>query len=514
MRLTSEANVEYRRVAPGDEEMLADLFRLIDTPFFQPHPLTPETARGIANDDGHDIYSVLVRQGRAVAYGMLRGLDEGYSVPTLGIAVDETERRRGLGTMLISQLHSEARGRGATVVRLRVHPDNAPARQLYEGLGYMYAGEDRGELVMLHSLRPRGESALPHNPTSLCATLVDPGSQEWETSLASARHDFYHLPAYVQMCAEGEGALARGLIVGDGVRSLLLPLLMRDLGGGWVDAISPYGFPGPIGHGVEDPGFLEVALAAGLQALREAGAVSAFLRLHPLLNQTVPEGIGTVVIHGDCVIIDLTLSPEELWSQMRRNHRVDITRAGELGYRARMDASAESFETFKRLYRETMARRGAATFYCFDDEYFERLVRALGDRQHLCIVEGGGQTVAAGIFVETDGIVEAHLVGTDMASRAIQPTKLMFHYVSLWARDRGARALHLGGGVGASADSLLRFKAGFSPLRLPFASVRAVIDEAEYDRRVGELDKDLDPMDRTGYFPRYRTPEPTDDLGA
>jgi RimJ/RimL family protein N-acetyltransferase len=42
-----------------------------------------------------------------------------------------------------------ARAHGAEKVRLRVHADNQPARRLYESLGYEYAGEDRGELVMV-----------------------------------------------------------------------------------------------------------------------------------------------------------------------------------------------------------------------------------------------------------------------------------------------------------------------------------------------------------------------------
>ena len=178
--------------------------------------------------------------------------------------------------------------------------------------------------------------------------------------LRAARHDFYHLPAYVALCAAQEGGQPRALHVTDDERTMLLPLVIRRIPGGGFDATSPYGYPGPIGSGTDDPAFLRVALVAGLQVLREAGLVSAFVRLHPLLNPLPPEGVGTLVRHGETVSIDLTLPTDELWAQTRLNHRRDITRAVRLGYVARMDEEWRHLESFKRLYRATMARRSAA----------------------------------------------------------------------------------------------------------------------------------------------------------
>ena len=73
---------------------------------------------------GRDVHALLVEDGRAVAYGMLRGFDEGYDVPSLGIAVRTGLQAPGSRAAMMAHLHAEARRRGATVVRLRVHPDN------------------------------------------------------------------------------------------------------------------------------------------------------------------------------------------------------------------------------------------------------------------------------------------------------------------------------------------------------------------------------------------------------
>lgn len=500
------AGLHFRVVQQEDLRLLVGIFHAIDETYFRPHPFTADEAKRIADYLGLDVYALLIEDGRPVAYGMLRGFDEGYAVPSLGIAVANEAQGRGLGRLMMKELHSEARRRGATVVRLRVHPANTRARRLYESLGYVYAGEDRGEHVMLLGLGGASSEPAMQEGGAMHGRILDCGAPEWENVLGDSAHDFYHLPSYVELCAVDSDARPCALHVSDGHRTMLLPLLIRRIAQGTYDAVSPYGFPGPVGRAVSDAGFLQVALVAGLQTLREAGVVCAFLRLHPILNPATPEGIGVLVRHGSTVSIDLGLSEEDLWSQMRRNHRADISRATRLGYVATMDEQWLHFERFKSLYWGTMQRRGADAFYLFNDEYFDALRTSLGERMHLCVVEGDDGVVAAGIFVEVGGIVEAHLVGTEESSGRIQPTKLMFHFASLWAKARGAKVLHLGGGVGGAADSLLHFKEGFSPIRHPFSTLRAVIDEAEYVRLVSERDPSLDPHDRTGFFPLYRVP--------
>ena len=79
-------------------------------------------------------------------------------------------------------------------------------------------------------------------------------------------------------------------------------------------------------------------------------------------------------------------------------------------------------------------------FYFFEDAYFEGLRDALGKSLHLCVVEKDGVIAAAGLFVETDGIVQYHLSGTDDAFRTVQSTKLMLHFVRGWAKDRATRS--------------------------------------------------------------------------
>ena len=145
-----------RLVRPDDGPALADLFEAIADPRFQPHPMTAAAAEEIAAYDGKDVYAVLESEdGQLLAYGLLRGWDEGYAVPSLGVAVRADHRRRGYGRQMMVWLGEEARRRGADRIRLRVHEDNRAARDLYSALGYVVTGEERGELVMVLELAAR-----------------------------------------------------------------------------------------------------------------------------------------------------------------------------------------------------------------------------------------------------------------------------------------------------------------------------------------------------------------------
>ena len=247
---------------------------------------------------------------------------------------------------------------------------------------------------------------------SMRAELIGTASPAWVSDLRRTAHDFYHEPSYVALCATQENGEAWALHVEDAGSSMLLPVVLRPIPGGGLDASSPYGYPGPIMTRDAGPEWLATALATGVAELREAGVVTLFVRMHPLLNPSPPEGVGTLVTHGETVSIDLTATDEELWSRTRLNHRRDINRAIGAGYLVRMDEDWRHFEAFKRSYHETMERRSAAQFYRFDDAYFDGLRAALAGRIHLCVVELQGEMAAGGLFVETDGIVEYHLSGT------------------------------------------------------------------------------------------------------
>jgi ribosomal protein S18 acetylase RimI-like enzyme len=144
--------LQIERVTPADVAVLADLLLNIDGTYFQPHPMTPFEAARICGLDGKDVYLIGRVGDLGVAYGMLRGWDEGFRVPSLGIGIRRNSEHRGYGRKMMAALHDAARESGADLVRLRVHPDNVRAAALYRSVGYRDKGVDRSEILMILDL--------------------------------------------------------------------------------------------------------------------------------------------------------------------------------------------------------------------------------------------------------------------------------------------------------------------------------------------------------------------------
>jgi len=142
------AALEIRQVGPSHEAALVRFFEAVRArgmdKFFHPHALDATSARARARYQGKDCYVVLVDGDEILAYGMLRGRDEGYEIPSLGIAVHPDCQGRGFGRMLMQFLHAASARRGETRIRLRVSPDNESAVALYRSLGYTMAPDPDG----------------------------------------------------------------------------------------------------------------------------------------------------------------------------------------------------------------------------------------------------------------------------------------------------------------------------------------------------------------------------------
>ena len=165
-------------MTPEDVDALGDLLENIDGTYFQPHPMTREEAARIGALRGRDIFLIGRVGNRGVAYGMLRGWDEGYTVASLGIGIRRDSEHRGYARAMMTALHEVARQSGATRVRLRVHPNNTRAASLYQLYGYREAGFDRHETLMILDLD--GDAQAPAEGSSDAGPLsflsLDPGS--------------------------------------------------------------------------------------------------------------------------------------------------------------------------------------------------------------------------------------------------------------------------------------------------------------------------------------------------
>lgn len=346
-------------------------------------------------------------------------------------------------------------------------------------------------------------------------SILRPDDAAWDALLTVVRHDVYHTSGYVAVDAARMQGRPQALLAQRGAAQLFLPLVLVPLQSnssahaGVSDAFSPYGYPAPLLTGAADESFLDDAVPAIKKALAAEGVAGLFVRMHPLLPiwPAALQRHGTYVEHGETVWVDLTLEDEEIWRQTRPQTRNAINRLTVQQVTVEQDERFEHYRRFMELYYSTMDHNTASDLYYFDETYFSGLRAALGERLSLWVAKDpSGQVIAAALFTEEDGTVQYHLACTDREQPYREAMKLLLHHVRAWAKLRGNRVLHLGGGVGSGQDALFLFKSGFSKLRARFASWRAVCDEQLYAGAVAEWELRTHhvPAGKDGFFPPYR----------
>lgn len=88
------------------------------------------------------VFLVAEEEGRIIGYtGMYLSMEEGEIT---NVAVAETQRRRGVGGLLLKQIKNEAELRSVTRIILEVRVSNDSAIRLYERNGFQKRGIRRG----------------------------------------------------------------------------------------------------------------------------------------------------------------------------------------------------------------------------------------------------------------------------------------------------------------------------------------------------------------------------------
>ncbi|MEI6442540.1 MAG: FemAB family protein [Nostocales cyanobacterium ELA583] len=352
--------------------------------------------------------------------------------------------------------------------------------------------------------------------------LVNISNPLWLEALNEIRYDVYHLPQYFNLEASRTKTIPEACLISEGKKIFFAPYLLRKCNDlispefqipDIFDIISPYGYPGIIVNetAAKAPDFLEKAFFYFRNELQAKGICSAFLRLHPIINEDIVASLKSDIFtpNGQTVSINLKLSEEELWAHTRKGHQSTINKCKRLGFTARVVNFADYYDEFIEIYEETMNRVQANESYYFDDTYFQDLLN-LKNKLHLCIVEFENQVTCASLFFENCGIMQAHLGGTKNDFIKQSPFNFLLHYMRIWGKERGNEYLHIGGGIGGSTeDSLFTFKSGFSRQRHNFFTLRLITDTEKYmylvKSRAKYLNIEVEELLKSKFFPAYRS---------
>lgn len=281
-----------------------------------------------------------------------------------------------------------------------------------------------------------------------------------------------------------------------------LPLLMRPLRDrSGYDATSAYGYGGPIVRGEIDA----QVIGEGVQAWAEdAGVIATFLRFNPLSHNErwAPAGMD-VVCQGQTVAWRVGAERGELMIGMTKDRRKSVRQAERAGLVTMITRGPTNIDSFLAVYELTLCRLNAQTFYHFADCYWETLLREC--RDNLLLVEGhvNGEIVASALMFASGQNLYTHLSGTTDAGREIGAAAGCDYAAALWAQSQGITTFHLGGGLGAAADSLFDFKHRYDPSNEPLIfHIGKVVHDVEQYRALAGSDS------TEGYFPPWRKPQP------
>ena len=131
-------NVEI--AAPADARAIAELSR-----HYIEHGLgwswTPARVTHAMCDPSTNV-AVIRQRGSVVAFGIMQYADDTAHLSLL--AVDPTQRHRGLGARMVEWLERSARAAGIRLVRLEARADNHSAIAFYERLAFTRCGRIAG----------------------------------------------------------------------------------------------------------------------------------------------------------------------------------------------------------------------------------------------------------------------------------------------------------------------------------------------------------------------------------
>ena len=324
--------------------------------------------------------------------------------------------------------------------------------------------------------------------------IAEVPAADWDPLLADLGvADAYLLRAYVEASALLEPGEPRLLRAGD----VVFAALEREIpnGGGARDLTTPYGYGGPAG-----PGDGEAFYAAYDEWCRERGAVTTFVRFHPLLanHRLAPRRLDLARL-ADTATWPLA-GGADLLAEMHSMHRRGARKALRAGVRATLTAGPERLDDFVALYEAGMRRRDAEDFYFFPEPYWERL-SGLGERLLRLDARGpNGDLLASMLLLATPPWLHYHLGAATDEGYALGASKLLFLEAARHGQANGYAELHLGSGLGGREDSLWQFKQRFSPAPgRPFWIGKLVHDAERYRELAGGAGTD-------GFFPAYRAP--------
>lgn len=137
--------LEIKRLNFNQSSELANLLQSEDekySQYFIPFSFDSKTLSEIISKAVNDQFYGIYIENVIAGFYMLRGFDEGYSIPSYGVWISKKYSDKGLSTFTLQHAISFCKLNSIKKIMLKVHPDNAAAKHIYEKYGFIQTGID------------------------------------------------------------------------------------------------------------------------------------------------------------------------------------------------------------------------------------------------------------------------------------------------------------------------------------------------------------------------------------
>jgi len=110
--------------------------------YFTPFSFDETTIASMLSSAVRDKFWGVWKEDDLIAFFMLRGMDEGFETPAYGACVAEAHQGMGLLKLTLQFVLSWCKVYSVPKLMLKVHPENAVAKQVYEKFGFVQKGID------------------------------------------------------------------------------------------------------------------------------------------------------------------------------------------------------------------------------------------------------------------------------------------------------------------------------------------------------------------------------------
>ena len=274
--------------------------------------------------------------------------------------------------------------------------------------------------------------------------------------------DIYFQPEYLDLHRLDETSQALLFVYAREKSVWLYPFLLRPINfsseaTGCYDIESQYGYGGPLSNAC-DPDFIREANHVFADWCVRSQIVAEFVRFHPLIDNRYLLPTVESIRDRETVSLDLErVKLGELPFGAKTNNM--LRRAERSGLKCEVSANSGDFELFVRLYKETMSRLDAGSFYYFNDDYFKGLNALMQQQGFMVVAKSEEEIVAAAVFFRGANYLHYHLSATDASNRIPGVMNAVIYTAAIHEKGSLLTKLHLGGGRTSSTDdSLLKFK--------------------------------------------------------